>query len=161
MKIGLVFMSMMVMLTIAGDSGVIVAQNRPADATEVAFRVLSAQARTFDKPIRIGPPKRAIEYREAVVLTLEVDREAFDALSPSMEAFLYIGRNEYRIFNIDRRDDRNTLLLTFHIRNWPQLRENSPMVLTIEHGAPIRNPERFERRQGPRLNKRILGSSPN
>lgn len=130
------------------------------DSAQVDIKIVSAQQTRFEKPIKIGPPKRPIEYREAVVLTLEVDREAFDSLPPSMEPFLYIGRNEYRIFAIDRQDNRKTLLLTFHIRNWAQLRDNSLMVLTIEHDAPIRNPERFERQQVPRLNKAVISARP-
>jgi hypothetical protein len=129
-------------------------------SSQVDIKVLSAVVTKFEKPIRIGPPKRAIEYREALVLQVEVDRDRFDSLPPDMEPFLYIGRNEYHIFAVDRQDSRKTLLLTFHIRNWTQLRDNSPMVLTIDHDAPLRNPERFERQQGPRFKKAIIAGSP-
>lgn len=124
--------------------------------SQVDIKILSAVVTRFEKPIRIGPPKRGIEYREALVLQIEVDRDSLDSLPPDMEPFLYIGRNEYHIFAVDRRDDRRTLLLTFHIRNWTQLRENSPMVLTIDHDAPLRNPEVFERQPGPRFKKSII-----
>lgn len=153
---GLLLMVVILFLAVAER---VTAQQR-VDSAEVPIRIVSAQSTRFDKPIKIGPPKRAIEYREAVVLTLEVDRDAFDSLPPSMEPFLYIGRNEYHIFAVDRQDNRRTLLLTFHIRNWTQLRDNSPMVLTIDHDAPIRNPQRFERQQGPRLNKTIISARP-
>ena len=149
----------MMMILFLALAGRVTAQQR-YDSAEVPIKIVSAQSQRFEKPIKIGPPKRAVEYREAVVLTLEVDRDAFDLLPPNMEPFLYIGRSEYHIFAIDRQDNRKTLLLTFHIRNWTQLRDNSPMVLTIDHDAPIRNPERFERQQGPRLSKTIISARP-
>jgi hypothetical protein len=137
-----------------------VAQQRYDSSPQVEIKVLSAQVTKFEKPIRIGPPRRMIEYSEALVLQLEVDRNRFDSLPPDMEPFLYIGRNEYHIFAIDRQDNRQTLILTFHIRNWTQVRDNSPMVLTIDHGTPLRNPEIFERQRGPRFNKTLITGRP-
>jgi len=113
-------------------------------ATEVLFKVVSVEATRFDPPIRLGPAKRAIEYREALVLKIQVDREQFDSLPPSIEPFLYIGADEYHIFHIDRQDERKELILTFHLRQWEKLQDGAPMVLTIDHGAPVREPRRFE-----------------
>lgn len=134
-----------------------VAQERlKARAREVPFRIVSAEVTRFEKPIRIGPPKRAIEYREALVLKLRVDRERFDSLPPDIEPFLYVGPNEYRIFHIDRHDKRKHLVLTCHLRNWEKLTDRSPMVLTIDHGAPIRSPKDFDRAGIPRYRKKMI-----
>jgi hypothetical protein len=115
---------------------------------EVPFKVVSVEATRFDKPVRLGPAKRAIEYSEALVLKIQVDREQFDTLPPSIEPFLYIGTNEYHMFHIDRQDERKELVLTFHLREWEKLEDGAPMVLTIDHGAPVREPRRFEAAAG-------------
>jgi hypothetical protein len=123
---------------------------------EVEVKPLSAKLERFDKPIRMGAGKRMLEYQEALVLQLQVEREQFDSLPPNIAPFLYIGGHEYRVFRIERRDGRTELMLTFHIRNWEKLEEEAPIVLTIDHGAPIREPERFMRREGPRFSKSMI-----
>ena len=130
-------------------------QRRPT-LREVPLKVLSVELVRFEKPIRIGPPKRAVEYREALVLRAEVDKQTFDNLPPDIEPYLYIGEQEYRIFNIDRQDNRKELTLTFHVVNWQQLADGGAIVLTTDHGAPKNNPERFERRTVPRFNKSMI-----
>ncbi len=125
--------------------------------TEVEIKILSAELTRFEKPIKIGTGERAIEYQEALVLKGEVNGAAFDALPPSIEPFLYIGRHEYRMFHIDRKEKRKELILTFHIRNLQELADNAPVVLTIDHGAPLRNPKKFEGRDDlPRFSKKMI-----
>ncbi len=122
----------------------------------VDIKLLSAEITRFDKRIRIGVGKRTIEYQEALVLKVLANREKFDSLPPSIEPFLYVGRHEYRMFHIDRDDERKELILTFHIRNWEELEDRAPVVLTIDHGGPIRDPRRFLRRASFRLSKEMI-----
>lgn len=124
--------------------------------TEVPLQLVSAEITKFKEPVRIGPQGRAIEYREALVLKVAVDRDTFDSLPPDIEPFLYIGRSEYRIFHIDRPGQGKELVLTFHIRAWDALEDGAPVVLTIDHGAPVRHPEAFSHREGPRLYKKMI-----
>lgn len=131
------------------------AQQRPGPR-EVSFKIVSAAVTRFDKPVRIGVGKRAIEYQEALVLRLEVNREEFDSLPPNIEPFLYIGTSESRVYNIDRRDDRSELILTFHVRDWQRLQEGALMVLTTEHGGPVREPAKFRREGGVRFSKALI-----
>jgi hypothetical protein len=139
----------------AGQSGGQVSPQKLV-SPEVALKPLSAEVTRFEHPIRIGPPNRAIEYQRALVFKVQVDRQQFDSLPPDIEPFLYIGPEEYRIFNIDRRDDRKELILTFHIRNWEKLVDGAPIVLTTDHGAPIRNQEKYRRLGGPRFSKSTI-----
>lgn len=131
-------------------------QQQKPGPREVNFRIVSGEVTRFDKPVRIGAGKRVVEYQEALVLRIQVDREEFDSLPPNIEPFLYIGTREYRIFHIDRKEDSRELLLTFHVRDWQRLQENSLMVLTTEHGGPVRDPEKFRRREGPRFSKTLI-----
>ena len=131
-------------------------QQQKPGPREVNFRIVSGEVTRFDKPVRIGVGKRAIEYQEALVLKLQVNREEFDSLPPNIEPFLYIGTKEYRIFHIDMKDESRELILTFHVRDWQRLQENSPMVLTTEHGGPVRDPEKFRRREGTRFSKTLI-----
>jgi hypothetical protein len=123
---------------------------------EVNLKIVSAEINRFDKPIRIGPGERAFEYQEALVLKVQVNQQEFDELPPSMEPFLYIGKNEYRIFHIDRSKSDEGLILTFHIRNWEKVEDGEPLVLTIDHGDPVRNAEKYKQRKLPRFNKKII-----
>ena len=118
---------------------------------EVDIKILSWTKTIFDKPIRIGTPEKLIEYREAVVLKIQVSRDQFDALPPDIAPFLYIGPEEYGIFHIERYDDRKDLTLIFHIRNWAGLRQRWPIVLTIDHGAPVRDRNKFDKPGIPRF----------
>ena len=123
---------------------------------EVSFKFVSAAVTRFDKPVRIGVGKRMIEYQEALVLKLEVNREEFDSLPPNIEPYLYIGTSEYRVYHIDRKDGRSELILTFHVRDWQRLQDGALMVLTTEHGGPVRNPEKFRREGGVRFSKALI-----
>ena len=134
----------------------VVAGQDVSRVTEVSVKVLSAEIRRFETPVRVGPPARAFEYREALVLKLAVNRDAFDSLPPDIEPYLYIGRNEYRIFHIDRSAQGKDLVLTFHVQKWEALEDGAPVVLTIDHGGPIRDPARFLRQQAPRFYKKMV-----
>jgi len=129
---------------------------RKTFSPEVDTELLSAEIIRFDKPIRIGVGKRVIEYQEALVLKAQVDREEFDSLPPNIEPFLYIGTEESRIFYIDRDDERREIILTFHIIKWENLKDGAPVVLTIDHDAPIRDPEKFIRMETPRFRKSMI-----
>jgi hypothetical protein len=124
--------------------------------TEVPLQLLSAEITKFKEPVRIGEQGRAIEYREALVLKVTVDRDRFDSLPPDIEPYLYIGRSEYRVFHIDRAGQGKDLILTFHILAWDALEDGAPVVLTIDHGGPVRHPEAFSHREGPRFHKKMI-----
>jgi len=124
--------------------------------TEVPLKVLGAEIVRFERPIVLRVGKRVVEYREAMVLALEVERKDLDALPPSLEPFLYIGQREYRIFKVEPGESRETLRLEVHITDWGQLQERAPIVLTIDHGAPRREPQRFLRPEVPRFDKALI-----
>ena len=149
---------MVVCLVIAvcgGDGAAQPAAPQPV-SPEVDVTFVSAEIVRFPAPIRLGGGIGTLDYQEALVLKLRVDRQAFDALPPSMDPYLYIGGREFRIFHIDRDESRNDLTLTFHVRNWEQLAEGAPFVLTIDHGAPVRDPGRFARVSGPRFSRQLI-----
>jgi hypothetical protein len=137
-----------------GDGAAQPATTKFSPDVDVTF--LSAEIIRFPAPIRLGAGPTAIAYQEALVVKLRVDRQAFDALPPSMEPYLYIGRREFRIFHIDRADNRNDLTLTFHVQDWAQLDDGAPLVLTIDHGVPVRDPGRYARVEGPRFRRSLI-----
>lgn len=155
MRIICFFLLLVAALLCAVQGGTQVGSQAPG-SPEIAVKPLSAELTRFTRPIRVGPPQRAIEYQKALVFKVEVDRQQFDSLPPDIEPFLYIGNQEYRIFHIDRHDDRKNLTLTFHIRNWEKLTDGAPIVLTIDHGAPIRDAAKFRQRGGPRFEKSMI-----
>lgn len=115
---------------------------------DVPFRLLSLEATRFERPVRIGPGKRAITYGEALVIRLSVAERDYDGVPPDVEPFLYVGARELRTHRIDRpkggeRGSRR-LVLTFHVPEWQSLEDGAPMVLTAHHGRPIREPRRYE-----------------
>jgi hypothetical protein len=149
---------MVVCLVIAvcgGDGAAQPAAPKPV-SPDVDVTFVSAEIVRFPVPIRLGGGTGTLDYQEALVLKLRVDRQAFDALPPSMDPYLYVGGREFRIFHIDRDESRNDLTLTFHVRNWEQLAEGAPFVLTIDHGAPVRDPGRFARVGGPRFSRQLI-----
>ena len=137
-----------------GDGAAQPATTKVSPDVDVTF--LSAEIIRFPAPIRLGAGPTTVTYQEALVLKLRVDRQAFDALPPSIEPYLYIGRREFRIFHIDRVESRNDLTLTFHVQNWTQLDDGAPFVLTIDHGAPVRDPGRYARVVGPRFSPSLI-----
>ncbi len=135
--------------------------------TEVPIELVSARVESFETAIEPpGPVARSprgddpVRYREALVLTVEVPRRALEALPPSMQPYLYIGDVEITAFDTRLADDENRVRLTFHVPEWRQrLRRGAPMVLTIDHDAPVRDPKRYERRDDlPRWDPAIIGS---
>jgi len=144
---------MLLCIAIYGSDGMAQPANMKPDV-DVTF--VSAEIIRFPQPIRLGTGPSALAYQEALVLKLRVDRQAFDSLPPSMDPYLYIGRREFRIFHIDRVDSRNDLTLTFHIEDWTQLDDGAPYVLTIDHGAPVRDPGRYARVVGPRFSRSVI-----
>jgi hypothetical protein len=151
----LAIVMMFLFIAIHGSDGVAQpATTKISPDVDVTF--VSAEIIRFPAPIRLGAGPAAIAYQEALVLKLRVDRQVFDALPPSMETYLYIGRRELRIFHIDRVDSRNDLTLTFHIQDWTQLDDGAPYVLTIDHGAPVRDPGRYARVIGPRFSRSVI-----
>lgn len=126
------------------------AQIQEAPATDLPFDVVSAKVERFEKAIRLGPPGRASEYQEALVLVLAVDAEILDSLPPSIEPFLYVGSQELRIYSV-RFASSDRQEIEFHVPDPKVLEDGAPMVLTIEHGAPIRQPDRFVDSKTPRF----------
>jgi hypothetical protein len=61
------FVLMILALIFVSYAGRYFAQRRDTKqvSPEVEIKVLSAVATRFEKPIRIGPPRRAVEYQEA------------------------------------------------------------------------------------------------
>lgn len=117
------------------------ALGQSAEKAELPLHLVSIEAVRFPQPVRTGPQG----YDEALVLTALASRSGYDDLSPSMEPFLYIGSREVRIFEVRGYDSRQ-VVLTFHVPKWEGLEERAPIVLTIDHGAPLRDPEAFARR---------------
>ena len=111
---------------------------------EVPFRLVSAEIMRFKPAIRAGQGARGGGYDQALVFTLGVSRERYDALRPNIAAFFYVGSYEMRPFRIERPEGSRELTLVFHARDWDRLRDGAPMVLTTEHGAPARDPRRFD-----------------
>lgn len=125
----------------------IVAQTAPRD--EVPFTILSATVQKFERPM----PSRRGPYREALVLKLDTSALDYEALSPSSEAFLYIGTHELRPIRFEPAGSR--LIVTFHDPDWQKLSGGEPMVLTTRHGDPINNPEKYK--GYPPFDPRVIG----
>ena len=128
-------------------------QSSPA---EVPLRVLSADILRFDAPVRLGTGVTEREYNETLELTVEVERKAMDALPPSMQPLLYIGRQEYGVFKVEEGSREDVIYLFFHIPNWRSLEDGAPIVLTIEQGAPIKDPGRFLKPGVPRFEAKSI-----
>jgi hypothetical protein len=152
----LVIVTVLLSFAIHGRDGAAQPPAPKRTPAQVDVTFISAEILRLPAPIRIGVGTRTIEYQEALVVKLATDRRAFDALPPSMEPYLYIGAREYRIFQIDRDDTRSDLVLTFHIRDWTQLVDGTPFVLTVDHGGPVRDPDRFGRPSGPRFSRQLI-----
>ena len=119
-----------------------------AERTEVPFRLVGAQVQRFERAL----PSRKGEYREALVLRIDAAVADYEALPPSIEAFLYVGGHELRPMRFEWGKER--VIVTFHDPEWRELRGGEPMVLTTEHGEPQRNPEKF--RNAPRLERAMI-----
>ena len=108
-----------------------------AMAAELPFKIVSASVEKFERPLQ----SRKGRYEQALVLRLEADRRAWENLPPSIETFLYIGSHELRPMETELQKDR--VVLTFHDPDWQSLRGGESMVLTTDHGDPVRNPNNY------------------
>lgn len=108
-----------------------------AMAAELPFKIVSASVEKFERPVQT----RKGRYEQALVLRLEADRRAWESLPPSIETFLYIGSHELRPMETELGKDR--VVLTFHDPDWQSLKGGESMVLTTEHGDPVRNPDNY------------------
>src|SRR5688500_17334600 len=90
-------------------SGGLCAQPSPSPPTVADVQIVSAEVQRFAKPVLLGPPAAA--YDQALVLRLRADRKQVDAFPPSMQPVVYIGREEFRIFQEERNDERGELFL--------------------------------------------------
>lgn len=115
---------------------------------EVPFRVVGAQVQRFERAV----PYRKGAYREALVLRIEAAVADYEALPPSIEAFLYVGGHELRPMRFEWGKER--VIVTFHDPEWRELRGGEPMVLTTEHGEPLREPEKF--RSAQRFSRELI-----
>lgn len=127
------------------------AQPRPQrERVELPFQVLSAEQARLEKPLRFrAAGGKTVSLREAFFVRLQVSAADYSAMSGDMEPFLYIGRYELRPFAVEPQREGRTLTLTYYSREAPPvdiLRADAPMVLTLDHGAPQRDPERYRRR---------------
>ena len=121
----------------------------PGSVTEVPFRIVSAAVETFEHAL----PRRGREpYRQALVVRVAVEKRLADALSPSVQPYLYLGTLELHLFVNE--DQGDVYLWTYHLPEWRELREPVPMVITTQRGDPIRDPERY--RNYPRFDPRII-----
>ena len=147
---------------LGGASGPCFAQDAfQAPSSEVPLiDLISMRVQQFETPIRLGTREGALEYSEALVLEVEVLRKDMDSLPPSMEPFLYIGSREVQIFQVTQGTRKDRLNLRFHLPKWQEIPEGAPMVLTIDHGAPQREPELFlARKDLPRFQLRDTSSA--
>jgi hypothetical protein len=106
-------------------------QPPPLDPT---VQGVELRMRKFDKPLRVGYGKEARFYSEALEIRLTVT----PYLERGIEPFLYIGDIELRGHETVRRSDGLTLV--FYAFEPEKLREGACIILTTDHGAPLRKP---------------------
>ena len=114
------------------------AQTRGGSRSEVTFEIVSATVEKFARPI---PTRGGGAYSTALALRVAVAPGDLDALPPSLLPFLYIGTHELRPFMLTL--ERERVIMTFHDPNWQKLQGGEPMVITVNEGDPINNPDRY------------------
>jgi hypothetical protein len=119
---------------------------------EVPFNVLSAGNMRFQQPLQLVGPRAPAKYAvtSAFMVRVEVSAAAYDALPPSMEPRLYIGGRELRTYSTERPPGGKTVLVTFFLPGGADVATfdaNAPMVITIEHGRPAREPGAYQGRR--------------
>jgi hypothetical protein len=130
----------------AGQGAAVQQQPRPPrQSLEVPFELVASELTRFRAPVRVGAMPQGPSYREALVFRLRVNREQYDGLPPDIAPFLYVDGYELRPFAIERPERGKDLILAFHAPAWQRIPDSALMVLTAEHGAPIRDPQRFQR----------------
>lgn len=132
------------------------AQIRPTPlrpvATEVPFTVVSAGQTRFAQPLQLGGPRGTRAERpldQAYLIRVEVPVAAYDALPPSIEPFLYIGRLELRTYSVERSEKGKTLFVTYYLPGAVDVggfEIGAPMVITTEHGRPLREASLYRSR---------------
>lgn len=124
--------------------------------SHVQFKVISAEVVRFEKPVRLGAGKRLVEYQEALLFAIEVRQKDYEELPPSIEPLLYIGTREYHIYGVHQSRTKGMLTLVFHIRDWQDISDKSPMILTIQHGVPISSPDLRSRLKLPLFDRAVI-----
>jgi hypothetical protein len=118
------------------------------DRTDVPFKVVTAEVQRFERAL----PSRKGEYREALVLKIDAAVADYEELPPAEAAFLYVGNHELRPMRFEWGKER--VIVTFHDPQWRELRGGEPMVLTTNHGDPLRNPEKY--REAQRFDREMI-----
>ncbi len=116
---------------------------------ELTVKILNAKVQKFDRTMQ----SRTGRYEQALVLRLEAERGKWESLPPSIETFLYIGSHELRPIATEL--EGNRVILTFHDPDWEKLKGGEPMVLTTEHGEPVRHPQKYA--GAPRFDPGVIG----
>ncbi len=87
----------------------------------------------FEKPKRLGYGRGAREITKALEVRLDVGLYNEQDIEP----FLYIGKMEIRGHDIIRHKDYMTKI--FLVPDFEKLRDGDAIILTIDHGRPIRD----------------------
>lgn len=128
-------------------------------AREVPFKLVGAELVKLAQPLDTTG-RKAAPLREALLVKVEIDARTFDALPPSIEPFLYVGRLELRPFTQEHSPERGLVTLTYYSPDMVAaagLPDGAPMVITLDHGAPARDAKRFsERTDVPRFRRELL-----
>lgn len=154
--IAMLRMSVPLLLALSLPAMPLSAQIRPTPlrpvATEVPFAVVSAKSVRFAEPLQLGGPRATrAEQRldRAYLIRVEVPVAAYDALPPSIEPFLYIGRRELRTYSVERSEGAKTLFVTYYLPgavDSASFDVGAPMVITTEHGRPLREASLYRSR---------------
>lgn len=88
----------------------------------------------FDKPQRKGYGEGAVIFNRALEIKLDVGPYQEMGIEP----FLYIGTHEIRGHDIDRRKD-GSMIKTFLDPRFADLQDGAAIILTNDHGRPIRD----------------------
>lgn len=137
-----------VVLLIAATSAGAQPAERGPRATEVPFEFVSAQVKNFPKPLRFGAGPRAVELKQALLIRVRVRESAYEALSPDIDPRLYIGRREFRVFDVEGGgENRDLLTITYYSKDLRPPAVGAPMVITTRHGRPVHEPRSYERRR--------------
>jgi len=95
----------------------------------IPFKLESVELNRFEPPIQITS---SISYQESLVITISIDKMVhlgykWNSIPPS----LYISKKRYQIF--DEIVEDNSVKVVFHITDYPNLQNNSPIIFTSEH----------------------------
>lgn len=117
-------------------------------ATELPFELVSARVGDFPEPLRFGAGSRAVELKQAMLVRVRVRRSAYEALPPGIDPRLYIGRREFRVFDVDDGgENRDLLTIIYYSKDLRPPGRGAPMVITTRHGHPVHEPRSYEQRR--------------